>query len=162
MEMDIYELDAYRASVSNFIMLKILHDNGIDVTCYPNFTVYSNDYGSEGSWDILTTGLEALFCDYELYDYNEIQSSSYSSFKNAENLIIIKDSIFADVIQGPYCEEFKEYIKNLTTNECEIEGSILDCKSGVIYSLSYPGYLHEILLCILDSYEYAKSLKANK
>jgi len=159
MEMDVYDHESYRVSISNLIMLKMFHDEGINVKNFSNFMAHTQHNMSACS-DIFWDGIKQLFTNVNLYDYgDEIEEfkGKYPSFltedgayPTPETIYTFQDPIFAQVLSGPYKKQFESMFPPLTNLDMsELDIVVLPDHSGIAYFCYFSTYYHELVKGIL-------------
>ncbi|WP_209124376.1 hypothetical protein [Alkalihalobacillus sp. BA299] len=170
MEMDVYDHESYRMSISNLIMLKIFHDEGINVQKFSNFMVHTQHNTSACS-EIFWDGIKQVFANVKLYEYgDEIEGfkekypdllTEDGQYPSPESIYTFQDPIFEQVICSPYMKQFESLFPPLTQLDMsELDIVILPDNSGIAYFCYFATFYHEIVKGILKlKYE---AMKMNK
>lgn len=148
MEMDVYDHDSYMMSLGNLFMLKLFHEEGINVSKFPNFMVHS-EYNVQVCSDIFWEGMIQLVHDAKCYNYDELEDfkSVFPTFKTGEGanptpeyIITIQDSIFKEVLKGANSKHIKELLPEIAHRGDleDVEVVILPDNSGIAYLCYYP------------------------
>lgn len=159
MEMDVYDHESYRVSISNLIMLKMFHDEGINVQNFSNFMVHTQ-HNTGACGEIFWDGISQLFNSIKKYEYgDEIEKfkEKYPEFltedgpyPTAETIYTFQDPIFQQVLNGPYKKQLESMftpLANLDMSELDIV--ILPDNSGIAYFCYFATYYHEMVKGIL-------------
>lgn len=163
LKMDIYDHESYMTSIELLLMLKMLHDEGVNVSNYDNFMVHVH-HGNFGEC-ILFDGIKDLFeetyaiASYELEEDIEYKEFRYLSEEPAEYYVVIRDSLFKTLSE----DHFNDVIDSFDGKryEGEVNMDLLKSKDGVvmfIYWLSARG-MSDLLEEIIRMKRYAKKLR---
>jgi hypothetical protein len=153
MILDAEEKFAYDESLSNFIMLKIWHDIGIDVSNFSEYIAQPSGYSlDEPGPEILEQGLKALFSDYEYLDYEELErmeeiSHSCDMKYTPEYLYILNSDKVQTLIDTGEIKKLEKLLSNIEGDLTEFEVTY-HADYGLLFSIYCPGLLFELAQCI--------------
>ncbi len=160
MEMDVYDHESYQMSISNLIMLKLFHDEGVNVQNFSDFMVHIN-YQLSSSTEIFWDGVRQLFNEVHYYGYGEEHNidefcnqfkALFDEDKNLtpEYVFTFQDDLFKEVLKGPYSAQFKEVIPSLDHLEaCDVELVVLPGNEGLAFLCYFATHLHDVVRTII-------------
>lgn len=151
MQMDVYDHESYRISISNLMMLKMFHDRGINVKNFSTFIIHTQ-YNESASYEIFFDGLNQLFESIVHFDFGQIEEfeglygTSFTDEGSPEFIYCIHDPVFKKVLSGPHAQVFTDNVESIEFDEMN-EGSlnILPDGSGIVYLADYSSFLHELV-----------------
>ncbi|WP_066412913.1 hypothetical protein [Sutcliffiella cohnii] len=159
-EMNVYDQESYRLSLSNLIMLKIFHDEGINVKGFTDFMVHVQ-FNESNCADIFWDGMQHLFESVERFDYGEeveefkkaypeliLEDGSYPS---PETIFSFKDPSFSEVLNSPLAEDFKRMLPSLSHMDMsEVDIIALPDNTGVVIFCYFSSYYHELVKAMVE------------
>lgn len=156
-EMDCYDYDSYQISLDNLGMLKIFHENGIDISVFPPF-MSSVHHGCPESVDIFVKGVQELFqCEH--YD-DGIDSKVKALVKdsNFEFLLIFQDECFKKVLNSPSADRFLTLLDKVQKRADHAEFILAPLKdlSGISLDLLFGMELLAVVEGLLELREKAQ------
>lgn len=153
MLLDAEEKFAYDASMSNFLMLKVWHDLGIDVSGFSNFITDPGGYGNNPSNDILQEGLRTLFPEYQFLDYEEQSEMAAIAeevdMPTPESLYILKNEKLQKLIETQEVEQIKEFTSKHHGDLIEFDMAYHE-KYGILIGTYFEGMLFEIAVAVSE------------
>ncbi|WP_078557254.1 hypothetical protein [Bacillus alkalicellulosilyticus] len=160
MHIDVHDQTSYEHSISNLAALKLIHDEGVDVTkICTHFMVHVNTHMDAG-YDILVAGVNELFQSAEIYDSEIEDEDDYKELVEdglGDSTLIIKDSLFERVLNGIFGEEFETILTKsghaLEYSDCEFRP--LPLGNGIAVLMTYPGMIHELVKEIISLKHHA-------
>jgi hypothetical protein len=169
MEMDVYDLDSYQLSIGNLLMLKLFHDQGIDVSTFSNPIVHVNwDIGA--CLEIFFDGLNRLFANVYSYREEPSKGANYDDVfdESFEDIIIIQDPVFEKVLHGPDSKIFEHKLNAqlplndlVKFNYCEAALEVLPDRTGIAVIFHFALHHYEVVRAIINLREFALDLIKN-
>ncbi|MGN7300740.1 hypothetical protein [Ferdinandcohnia sp. SAFN-114] len=174
MEMDVYDYESYQMSIQNLLMLKLFHDEGINVSNFPNYMTHIN-YGDTNSLDIFTNGMNQLFENTIHFDYGDVDSKEFKEL--FEDLVggdgphsvpefayVIKDPLFELLLNSPYSRVFEKLLKGLVSDDMNVcECIVLPNRDGIGFLFEFYSQFHNVAEdCINLKHEAMKLKKQYK
>lgn len=160
MEMDCYDFDSYRISLDNLRMLKLFHDEGVDVSSFRSFMSHVH-HGCTETYDIFSKGIQMLF-DCIFYDYDDIHRDDfpYPKLKDkcSENIVIIKEKCFPILMGSALAKDLEEKIKNVAFSHSEATLTLLD-DHYLLLDMTFMGMeLSEVIEALVKLKEESEDL----
>ncbi|RHW35981.1 hypothetical protein D1B31_17995 [Neobacillus notoginsengisoli] len=153
MVLDAEEKFAYDTSISNFLMLKVWHDLGIDVTGFSNYFMHLGGYGDDPGSELLQDGFKSLFPDFRHLDYDELKEltaiANEVDMHPPESLYILNNEKLQKLIESGKDKELMQV-------KSKHHGDLLDFemayhqKYGILIGLHFEGILHEVAVAISE------------
>ncbi|MEI2356281.1 hypothetical protein [Mesobacillus zeae] len=152
-------------SISNLLILKIWHDLGINVSNYPDFMSDYYNYGIEVGFDILSKGLEDLFSDFQILDYED--EERIKEMSKGANIQCPPDTLF--ILNNRKLQKLKEHgeIEKLFGVISKQSGDLSEFKMayhveyGILIAVYYESVLYEIAKSVSEVMSAADTLYKN-
>lgn len=162
-EMDIYDHESYMLSMENLLMLKMLHDEGVDVRNYDDFMVHIHR-GSFGE-DILFSGVSDLFDDTYVFSSCELdEQETHEEFQflkkeSAEYFLVIRDDLFKSLSESQCNDLIQHFDPGNYDGGASIE--LLPSNDGIVIFIDWLSAhgMSELLEGIIKMKRYAKKLR---
>jgi hypothetical protein len=150
-EMDCYDYDSYQISLDNLGMLKIFHENGIDISDFPPY-MSSVHHGCPESTDIFVTGVQKLFQCVHYDDFTDSKLKELVDDSSYEFLLIFQDECFKKVLNSPFSEKFLTLFKKVQNraDHAEFVLSPLKDLSGISLDLLFGMELLAVVEGLLE------------
>lgn len=159
-EMDVYDYQSYQISLDCLSMLKILYDNGRDISHVRTFMT-SVHHGLPEVTEIFSMALKSLFeCHF-----NDDPEFPLPNKDEGEIRAVLLDTEFSDVLKSAdsvlFMDELLETIKE-TDAEFDVNIAPLDDNSGLLIDVYYGSDLYPLLEELLEFRSRAKVLTTSQ